>query len=601
VLIDQADESVWHQGGAMFFHPDDGFLYLAVGDEGSGDCRLNNCQRIDKDLFSGVLRIDVDQRGGDVSHPIVRQPASGTTASYFIPNDNPFVGQPGALEEFYALGLRSPHRMTHDPVDDVVWIGEVGQEGREELNVLARGANFQWNVYEGTLRSSGAEPDAPLGVWTPPVLELERRQARSIIGGYVYRGERLPALEGKYIFADFSRGSIWALPYDTDGGDLELGNLELLMTSGFLDRENGITSFGVDDLGELYLLTLGADSKIQRLERDATPLNAPRALSEIGVFPDTATLQPAASLLAYSVQAPLWSDGADKQRWVAFPEQAQVEFASSEPWRFPAGTVFVKHFAMPLDEREPAQLTRLETRVLVAGADGEYYGLTYKWRSDGSDAELVTDAHLETLEVIEADGSARSQAYFYPAPSDCLTCHSPEAGFVLGARTAQLNGAQPAEGGEEPINQLASWVARGVFRQAPDLDALESYPRFSPVSDETHSLEERVRSYWDSNCSMCHGVRSSIRADWDARYQTPLEQQGVVWTESLNGGPADEAFLIEPGDAGRSILYQRSASLISGVRMPPLASHRRDEAYLELLEQWIASLADDDAGSSSAP
>ena len=592
VLIDQADQSVWHQGGAMFFHPDDGFLYLAVGDEGGGACALDNCQRIDKDLFSGVLRIDVDQRGADVSHPIVRQPESGTTGGYFIPNDNPFVGQPGALEEFYALGLRSPHRMTHDPVDGVVWIGELGQEGREELNVLAPGANFQWNVYEGTLRSTGAEPDAPLGIWTSPVLELERRQALAIIGGYVYRGQRLPALQGKYIFADFSRGSIWALPYAMDGEKPELGELELLMTAEFVDREDGITSFGVDDLGELYLLTLGASSKIQRLEVDATPLNAPLALSEIGVFSDLAALQPAASLVDYSVLAPLWSDGADKQRWVALPDQAKVEFAPSGPWQFPAGTVFVKHFAMPLDERDPAQLTRLETRLLVAGAGGEYYGLSYKWRPDGSDAELVTDALLETLEVIEPDGSVRSQAYFYPGPSDCLSCHNPEAGFVLGARTAQLNGAHTAEGGE-PVNQLSSWVTRGLFRQAPDTDALDGYPRLSPLSDQTSSPEERVRSYWDSNCSMCHGVRTSIRANWDARYQTALDQQGVVQAESLNGGPAGAELLIEPGEPARSILYQRSASLISGIRMPPLASHRRDEAYLELLEGWITSLADD--------
>jgi hypothetical protein len=163
---------------------------------------------------------------------------------------------------------------------------------------------------------------------------------------------------------------------------------------------------------------------------------------------------------------------------------------------------------------------------------------------------------------------------------------------VLGARTAQLNGARPAEG-EGPVSQLASWIMRGWFRQAPAIDALDAYPRLSALSDETRSLEERVRSYWDSNCSMCHGVRSSIRANWDARYQTPLDQQEVVWAESLNGGPADEAFLIEPGDPGRSILYQRSASLISGVRMPPLASHRQDEAYLELLSAWIISLADD--------
>ncbi len=268
VLIDQDDDSIWHQGGALFFHPGDGFLYLSVGDEGSGFCRLGNCQRIDRDLFSGILRLDVDQRGGDVSHPVPRQPETGRTQGYFIPNDNPFVGQPGVLEEFYALGLRNPYRVTHDPVDDIVWIAEVGQEGREELDVLAPGANYQWNVFEGTLPSQGATPEVPVGVWTPPVLELNRQQALSIIGGYVYRGARLRSLIGKYIFADFSRGRIWALPYQAQGGNVELGELELLMTATFRDRVNGITSFGVDGSGELYLLTLGAGATIQKLEQD---------------------------------------------------------------------------------------------------------------------------------------------------------------------------------------------------------------------------------------------------------------------------------------------------------------------------------------------
>ena len=228
VLIDQEDESVWHQGGAAFFGPDDGFLYLSVGDEGLDNCRLRNCQRIDNDLFSGVLRIDVDQRGGDVSHPIRVQPKTGATANYFIPNDNPFVGRPGALEEFYALGLRSPHRMTHDPIDHITWIGEVGQARREELDVLQPGANYQWNVLEGSSPGGLEMPMEPLGVWTGPALELSRAEAASVIGGYVYRGSRLPYLYGKYVFGDFVFGSIWALSYTYDGERTAVTNVELL-------------------------------------------------------------------------------------------------------------------------------------------------------------------------------------------------------------------------------------------------------------------------------------------------------------------------------------------------------------------------------------
>jgi uncharacterized repeat protein (TIGR03806 family) len=595
VLIDQEDESVWHQGGALFFHPGDGFLYLSVGDEGGGDCQLRNCQRINRDLFSGVLRIDVDRRGGDVSHAIVRQPQSGTTQAYFIPNDNPFVGQPGVLEEFYAIGLRNAYRMTHDPVDDLVWLGEVGQEGREELNLLAPGANYQWNVYEGTLQGPGTEPAVVIGNWTAPLLELDRRQALTIIGGYVYRGQRLPALQGKYVFADFSRGRIWALPYELDAGQVQLGELQLLMTAEFRNRENGITSFGVDLANELYVLTLGKSSKIQRLESAGTPSNAPTLLSDVGVFTDLPNLKPAASLVAYSVQSPLWSDGADKQRWVALPAHETVDFTPSGPWHFPVGTVFVKHFSMALDERRPAELKRLETRLLVAAADAGFYGLTYRWNAQGDDAELVADAQFEELQVIGADGSTRAQTYFYPGPRDCLTCHNAAAGHVLGVRTAQLNGpfAGPHPTDDEAAtNQLAGWVSRGSFGAVPNLDALDEYPRLSALTDETQSLEQRVRSYWDANCSMCHGVQSSLRAEWDARYRTPLAEQGVLWGTALNGGRDGAVHLIEPGFPERSIMYQRNATLLSGQRMPPLASNRRDEAYLRVLERWIVSLAE---------
>jgi hypothetical protein len=161
-------------------------------------------------------------------------------------------------------------------------------------------------------------------------------------------------------------------------------------------------------------------------------------------------------------------------------------------------------------------------------------------------------------------------------------------------RTAQLNGPQldgPLDGanaGSE--NQLARWARDGLLRDGPDVDALDSYTRLAPLTDENRSLEDRVRSYWDSNCSMCHGVNDSIRADWDARYDTPLAQQGLISAESLNGGQDDAIYLIEPGSAERSILFQRNATLLSGLRMPPLATHRLDEGYLAQLGLWIRSL-----------
>jgi uncharacterized repeat protein (TIGR03806 family) len=587
VLIAQSDEQLWHQGGGMYFDADDGFLYLSVGDEGDSNCVLSNCQRIDKDLFSGVLRIDVDQRGGDVSHPIPRQPLSGTTANYFIPNDNPFVGQPGVLEEFFAIGLRSPHRMTYDALDDIAWIGDVGQSTHEELDVLRAGANFQWDFREG-LATHEPMSEMPLGVWTDPVLELQRSESVAVIGGYVYRGARFPELYGKYIFGDFFFGSIWAVDYQFDGSVATLLDRQRLLTT-LLGKAGTISSFGMDLSGELYILVMGTQAEVQRLERGNATDALPPLLSRSGVFEDTTTLEPNAALSSYTVLNPLWSDGAYKRRWLQLPEGGKIGFAPEGAWHFPEGTVFVKHFEMALDERQPEQRKRLETRLLVAARGGRYYGITYKWNAAGTDAEPLLESQEEELDITQADGSVRQQTYYYPGPSDCLLCHNADAGYVLGVRTAQLNGRNTD--GDASAPQLSQWAARGWF-DTPLTDAeIKELPRLTPLSDETRPLGERVRSYWDSNCSMCHGSVGSIRATWDARFQTPLDRQGVLYGSLSGEGelPAG-SFVVTPGDLEHSAMWQRALSTDPALRMPPLGRRRADPQYLDVLQRWISSL-----------
>ena len=160
VVIDQKDYSVWHNGGGMFFHPQNGFLYITNGDDSNPGL---NTQRIDRSLFSCVIRIDVEQRGGAISHAPTRRPfgeVSPTWPRYFVPNSNPFVGQPNALEEIYAIGLRSPHRMTLDAVTGRIFIGDVGGGSREEISVIEPndppGLNFQWARIEGNGAKSGS-------------------------------------------------------------------------------------------------------------------------------------------------------------------------------------------------------------------------------------------------------------------------------------------------------------------------------------------------------------------------------------------------------------------------------------------------------------
>jgi uncharacterized repeat protein (TIGR03806 family) len=597
VLIDQYDENTYHQGGPLFFHPDDGFLYYAVGDEGLHDCILDNCQIINKDLFSGVLRIDVDMRGGDVSHPIPRQPETGTTANYYIPNDNPFVGMPGVLEEFYAIGLRSPHRMTHDAVDNITWIGDVEEMRIEELNVLQKGANYQWALLEGPLQVFDRQiPANPLGIWTGPVLTEEVLEGASITGGYVYRGTNNPSLYGKYIFTDFVTGRIHALSYSYDGNRVSNLELELLLASEF-SRASGIIGFGVDQDNELYLLPAGTVARIYTLGRTEGFSNVPAKLSETGVFVDTASpeLQVNPGLITYEVQSPLWTDGAEKKRWVSIPDGETAAFSETGKWSFPDGTVFVKHFELVLNESHPEIKRRLETRILVKGSGSEFYGLTYKWNESGTDADLLLERQVEPIEVALANGETRHLNYLYPGQNDCGTCHNDDAGPVLGVRTSQLNHDMLYSNTGQVSNQLFTWGQLGLIDVALDQAAVEASVSLSALDDANAPAEDRVRSYWESNCSMCHrgplDTIPGIFAFWDARYEVPLEDQGVVYGYADS---APEGYIVVPGDAAASVLYQRSSSTLPRFAMPPIGRSATDPRYVELLEDWITSLPSSD-------
>jgi uncharacterized repeat protein (TIGR03806 family) len=298
-------------------------------------------------------------------------------------------------------------------------------------------------------------------------------------------------------------------------------------------------------------------------------------------------------LLPYSVQSPLFSDGAEKRRWLALPSGTQIGFAKSGAWSFPEGTVLVKEFDLALDEREPTRLRRLETRFLIVARAGRVYGLSYVWNDAQTDAELRADSHDEVLTTIGADGTVGTQTYTFPAQSDCEKCHSDIAGGVLGPRTAQLNGDYdyPGPGGVEGLsaNQLSTWERLGFFDRVVGDRPLSEYPQLVDLRDTTKPAEQRIRSYWESNCSMCHNADSPIPS-WDARYTTSLEHQGVLDAEPYAGRRTDNLLLIAPGEPERSLMLVRAISTEPLVRMPPLLRNRVDEDYVELLRSWIASL-----------
>ncbi len=216
-----------HNGGHLAFGPD-GYLYIGTGDGGSGGDPLNNGQSLET-LLGKLLRIDVN-----------------AAEPYAIPVDNPY-GRGGGLGEIWAYGLRNPWRFSFDRATGDLYVADVGQGEWEEISFLpggiAGGANFGWNFMEGTHPYEGDPPSEQMFI--APVAEYDHSHGCSVTGGYVYRGEQLPAWQGVYVYGDFCSGEMWGLVQHSDGS---WENLAIYDTSFF------ITSFGEDEAGELYVL-----------------------------------------------------------------------------------------------------------------------------------------------------------------------------------------------------------------------------------------------------------------------------------------------------------------------------------------------------------
>ncbi len=317
----------------------------------------------------------------------------------------------------------------------------------------------------------------------------------------------------------------------------------------------------------------------------------PPLLSQTGAFSDVRSLAPAPGLIAYDIIVPFWSDGASKLRWIAVPNDApypngKIEFQRQGEWKFPNGTVFVKHFELPVDDTNPQFKRRLETRLLVRDAAGGVYGVTYKWRPDNSDADLLQTNLSETIEIKTATGT-RTQTWYYPSRQDCLVCHTANAGLVLGVKTRQLNRPyNPGAGGSE--TQLRAWNRLGLFDPALSGAVLDSCPKLAAGDDATRGLEDRARSYLDANCAHCHRPGGTV-AYFDARYDTPLAGQNLIKGQVLIDQGIDGARAIAPHDIWRSIIFMRANS-IDAIKMPPLAHNALDENGISLLRHWIQSL-----------
>lgn len=506
------------------------------------------------DLRGSILRVDVSQGAG-----------------YTIPSDNPLVGS-GNKEEIFAWGFRNPWRFTFDMENGSLWLGDVGPDTAEEVNRVVKGGNYGWNTMIGSsCRTAGCNNSE----FIAPIAQFDHSQIVAIIGGYVYRGTEMPSLRGKYIFGNGSGNTIWSLTVNAS-------NQASVAT--LFDAPIRVHGFSQANNGELFFFRSYSARIYKMLEVAQTDSGStPQLLSETGCLTSGNPPEPVSGVIPYQVNTKLWSDGADKRRWMAIPDESTVQVDVDGDFQFPIGSVLIKEFSFGG--------SLVETRLLVYHEDGSWGGYSYEWSADGSDASLVPpQGKTKTL--------SNGIQWTYPSREQCFACHSDVVDTVLGLEIAQLNGNMiyPSTGRE--ANQLSTLAHIGYFRD-PLPGPVESLPALSALDDETKTVEHRARSYLHANCAGCHQPSGPTPANWDARYSVDPKNMNVCDVPPEHGdlGVSFPA-LLKPGHADQSVLFLRTQALDSN-RMPPLATNLIDYEATDVLQQWINSLHNCDNATGS--
>ena len=588
ILISQPDDFSNHNAGDLHFGAD-GYLYVSLGDEGDANDTGANSQRIDKDFFSGILRLDVDKLPGSLTPT----PHTSSSTNYAVPADNPFVGATSfngipltgnVRTEFWAVGLRNPWRFSFDLVTSNLYCGDVGQGTREEVDVIVKGGNYGWNYREGNIArpGSGAPPAGFSAI--NPLLDYPRTPAGtnvgfSVTGGVVYRGNRLPELNGAYIFGDYGSGNIWSLRHN---GTNVTSWAQLL-------ADAGVAAFGLDPSnGDLLYadVTQGVIKRLTRVVLSGSPL--PETLADTGAFSDTAALTPQTGILPYAVNLPAWSDNAMASRWFYVPTNRTITYRAANVWTFPTGAVWIQHLEMELTNGVPESRRRLETRFLMRDSGAAAYGVTYRWDSSQTNATLVPENGLEESLAIDDGGTVRTQVWRYPSRSDCLKCHTSasQGGLALGFGTVQLN--RDFNYGGIMDNQIRALNNAGFFAAASPATNLHALRSLPGLADEAHSVESRVRSYLAVNCSHCHQPGGSGAANFNTRIFNTLPTLGLIDGLLVTNGGNVANRVIKPGSLAESMLLTRLSTLGAG-RMPPLGNSLLDTQAIQLVSMWITN------------
>jgi len=401
-------------------------------------------------------------------------------------------------------------------------------------------------------------------------------------------------------------GSVTNLPYTITATGLAAANYSLTAVavdgSGLSSTSAPVNITVVAGSGLAYGLTSNATVSAFLNMPSTAAGTLPALLSGTGAFSNTTNRTPAAGLIPYAPNEPQWKDNAVSSWFMAVPNNGgvltlggQIQFQPTNSWTFPSGSVFVKNFDLVVNETNSSiPPHRLETELLVRDKNGSVYGVTYKWRPDNSDADLLTGSLSEDILITNATG-VRTQTWYYASPSDCQECHNtavannPSGVNVLGVNARQLNGSQtyPATGVTD--NQLRTLNRLGLFNPAPNEAAIGSYSKLSAMTNVSASLQERVRSYLDANCEQCHQPGGQ-GITWDARYDTPLAQQSITnFPAAFSLGISDGACVVKARDIWRSVLVSRINTLNQDIQMPDFRN-LIDTNGVAVITAWINSL-----------
>ena len=544
VIFEQVQINSNHNGGDLHFGPDD-YLYLSLGDDNTRALSQNL-----NDLRGSLIRID------PFNNDALPVNASTTVRNYAIPADNPFVNTPGVMPEIFAFGFRNPWRFSIDRVTGDVWLGDVGEADREEIDLVEPGKNYGWPHKEGTLCYNTTPCDST--DWIDPVVEYSRSEGISVIAGYVYRGSALPELSGKLIFSEWSSGVVWALDFDPltgEGSRVAIGNVGTF----------SVVSWGQDNAGEIYAV---ANDHPRLVAAGGSPQVFPQKLSETGCVSVADPRQKVTGMIPYSVNMPLWSDAALKHRWLALPDNSYISVAADGHWNLPIGSVLVKEFVV--------DGILAETRLMMRHDDGNWAGYSYKWNAAGTDADLV---------LAGSTVDTGSRIWQIPSATQCFQCHTDAAAQTLGMETAQLNRNFEYLGAGE-ANQITALTGLSLLTANPGNP--NSLPALSQP-DDASSDERHARDYLHVQCAHCHRPGSVVDR-FDLRWQTSFANTGLCNVAPQSGDlGVPGALLLKPGLASESLVSLRMHTRGNG-QMPKIGSNQVDALGVAWVDNWINSL-----------